>query len=70
MPAELAATPQAQLLAEASDPALYNIVELVYRSADVRGPVQGLRVLARTMNEHWQAGYADADDHLDTPRKS
>jgi NTE family protein len=60
MPAALAASPQARLLAEASDPALYNIVELVYRSPTYEGQYKDFEFSRRTMNEHWQAGYADA----------
>ena len=60
MPAGLAASPQALLLAEASDPALYNIVELVYRSPTYEGQYKDFEFSRRTMNEHWQAGHADA----------
>jgi NTE family protein len=60
MPPALAATPQAKLLAEASSRALYNIVELVYRSPTYEGQYKDFEFSRRTMNEHWQAGYADA----------
>jgi NTE family protein len=58
---ELAASPNARMLAEAADPALYNIVELVYRSATYEGQYKDVEFSRRTMSEHWQAGYADAD---------
>jgi NTE family protein len=64
MPAGLAASPQARLLAAASDPALYNIVELVYRSPTYEGQYKDFEFSRRTMNEHWQAGYADASTTL------
>ena len=64
MPPELAATPQARMLAEASDPALYNIVELVYRSPTYEGQSKDFEFSAKTMQEHWRAGYADADTTL------
>jgi len=64
MPAGLAATPQARLLAQASDPALYNIVELVYRSPTYEGQYKDFAFSRRTMQEHWQAGYADAAQTL------
>jgi NTE family protein len=64
MPPELAATPQARLLAEAADPALYNIVELVYRSPTYEGQSKDFEFSAQTMNDHWQAGYADASTTL------
>jgi NTE family protein len=60
MPPALAATPQAKLLAEASSRALYNIVELVYRSPTYEGQYKDFEFSRRTMTEHWQAGYADA----------
>jgi NTE family protein len=60
MPAELAATPQARLLAEAADPALYNIVELIYRSRSYESQYKDFEFSRRTMKEHWQAGYDDA----------
>jgi NTE family protein len=64
MPPELAATPQARLLAEAADPALYNIVELVYRSPTYEGQSKDFEFSAQTMNDHWQAGYTDATTTL------
>ena len=60
MPPALAATPQAKLLAEAADQALYNIVELIYRSPTYEGQYKDFEFSRRTMTEHWQAGYADA----------
>jgi NTE family protein len=64
MPAELAESPQARLLASASDPALYNIVELVYRSRTYEGQYKDVEFSRRTMEDHWQAGYKDADTTL------
>jgi NTE family protein len=60
MPAELAGTPQARLLAEASDSAVYNIVQLVYRSATYEGLSNDYEFSRRTMEEHWSAGHRDA----------
>ena len=67
MPAELAATPQARLLAAASDPAVYNIVQLVYRSATYEGQSKDYEFSRRTMEEHWQAGRRDAQTTLSHP---
>ena len=64
MPPGLAASPQARMLAEASDPALYNIVELVYRSPTCEGQCKDFEFSRRTMQDHWQAGYADAGETL------
>jgi NTE family protein len=64
IPADMAASPQAQLLAAAGDPARYNIIELVYRSATYEGQYKDVEFSRRTMNEHWQAGYKDAETTL------
>jgi NTE family protein len=67
MPPELAATPPAQLLAAACEPAVYNIVQLVYRSATYEGQSKDYEFSRRTMEEHWQAGYDDATTTLAHP---
>jgi NTE family protein len=67
MPPELAATPQAQLLARASDPAVYNIVQLVYRSPSYEGQSKDYEFSRRTMEEHWAAGLRDAEIALAHP---
>lgn len=67
MPPELAATHQAQLLAKASDPSVYNIVELVYHSPTYEGQSKDYEFSRRTMEEHWRAGYRDATKTLAHP---
>jgi NTE family protein len=67
MPRELAATPQAQLLAEASDQAVYNIVQLVYHSPTYEGESKDYEFSRRTMTDHWRAGYDDAGTTLAHP---
>jgi NTE family protein len=67
MPPELAATAQARTLAAASDPAVYNIVQLVYRSATYEGQSKDFEFSRRTMAEHWRAGYDDAAATLAHP---
>src|SRR3954451_24585564 len=67
MPPELAGTPQARMLAQASDPAVYNIVQLVYRSATYEGQSKDFEFSRRTMEEHWRAGYDDAASTLQHP---
>jgi NTE family protein len=64
MPPELAATPQAQLLARASDPSVYNIVQLVYRSPSYEGQSKDYEFSRRTMEDHWAAGRRDAEATL------
>ena len=68
MPAELAASPQARLLAKASDQAVYNIVQLVYRSPTYEGQSKDFEFSRRTMLEHWRAGYDDAGETLSHPQ--
>jgi NTE family protein len=67
MPVELAATPQAQLLRNACESAVYNIVQLIYRSAAYEGQSKDYEFSRRTMEDHWRAGYADATTTLAHP---
>lgn len=67
MPPELAASPQAQLLAKAADPAVYNIVQLVYRSPTYEGQAKDYEFSRRAMEEHWAAGLRDARRTLAHP---
>jgi len=67
LPPELADTPQARLLARASDPAVYNIVQLVYRSPSYEGQSKDYEFSRRTMEEHWAAGVRDAEITLSHP---
>jgi NTE family protein len=64
MPPELAATPQAKLLARAADPAVYNIVQLIYRSPAYEGHSKDYEFSRRAMEEHWAAGRRDAERTL------
>ena len=68
MPPELAATPQARALAMASDPAVYNIVQLIYRSPPYEGQSKDFEFSRRTMEEHWKAGLRDARATLAHPK--
>jgi NTE family protein len=67
MPPELAATPQAKLLAKATTPAVYNIVQLVYRSPTYEGESKDYEFSRQTMEEHWSAGHRDAMTTLAHP---
>src|SRR3546814_14583262 len=58
MPPELAATPEAKLLAAASDPSVYNIVHLIYRSPTYAGHSTDYEFSRQTMEDHWLAGSA------------
>ena len=67
MPPKLAKSEEARMLAAASDPALYNLVQLVYRSATYEGQSKDFEFSRRTMEEHWRAGYDDASTTLSHP---
>ena len=67
MPPELAATPQARMLATACDQAVYNIIQLVYHSPTYEAQSKDYEFSRRTMRDHWRAGYADADKTLQHP---
>jgi len=67
IPPKLAATAQAKLLAEASDPAVYNIVQLIYRTPTYEGQSKDYEFSRRTMEDHWRAGYRDASTTLAHP---
>ena len=59
LPPELAVTPLAKRLAKESDPAVYNIVQLIYRSPTYEGQSKDFEFSRQTMEEHWRAGYRD-----------
>ena len=67
MPDDLKMTPQAKMLAEASDPSVFNIVQLVYRSPTYEGQSKDYEFSRRTMEEHWRAGHRDAVKTLAHP---
>ncbi len=66
-PPELLETPEAKLLIRASDPAVYNIVQLIYRSQTYEGQSKDYEFSRRTMEDHWRAGRADAKKTLGHP---
>jgi NTE family protein len=67
MPPELARTPAAKLLAEASDPAVYNIVQLIYKSPGYEKQSKDYEFSRLTMEDHWRTGYENARDTLAHP---
>lgn len=67
LPEALRHSPQARLLAAASDPAVYNIVQLVYRSPTYEGQSKDYEFSRATMEEHWQAGLRDGVETLSHP---
>ena len=67
IPAKLAQSAPAKVLAAAADPALYSLVQLIYRSASYEGQSKDFEFSRRTMEEHWRAGYEDAATTLSHP---
>lgn len=60
LPPALRDTPEAQLLAAASDPAAYSIVQLIYHSPTYEGESKDYEFSRRTMEDHWRTGYENA----------
>jgi NTE family protein len=60
LPADLAPSPEAKLLTAAADPAVFNIVQLVYHSPTYERQSKDYEFSRRTMEDHWAAGYRDA----------
>jgi NTE family protein len=67
MPPELAATPAARHLADASDAAVYNIVQLIYRSPTYEQQSKDYEFSRWTMEDHWRTGYENACTTLSHP---
>ena len=64
LPPEVMSLPQAKTLAEASQPAVCKIVELVYRSPAYEDQAKDYEFSRRSMDDHWRAGYRDAKARL------
>ena len=54
-------------MAAAVDPALYNIVQLIYRSPAYERQSKDFDFSRRSMEDHWRAGYRDACTALSHP---
>ncbi|WP_223798327.1 DUF3734 domain-containing protein [Sphingomonas nostoxanthinifaciens] len=67
LPDALKATPEAILLEAASDPAVYNIVQLVYKSPTYEGQSKDYEFSRQTMLDHWRTGYENARTTLAHP---
>jgi NTE family protein len=60
LPDDLKKTAEYQLLEQATDHSIYNIVHLIYRAKHYEGDSKDYEFSRLTMEEHWQAGYNDA----------
>jgi len=67
IPPELRQTPEAELLAQAADNKVYNIVHLIYDAKRYEGSSKDYEFSRRTMEEHWKAGYSDMQRTLAYP---
>jgi NTE family protein len=64
---ELRQTPEAELLAEAADTKVYNIIHLIYHARNYEGASKDYEFSRRTMEEHWKTGYSDMERTLHHP---
>lgn len=64
---ELRQTPEAELLAQAADTKVYNIIHTIYRARRYEGASKDYEFSRRTMEEHWSSGYDDMKNTLEHP---
>jgi len=67
MSPELRQTPEAELLAQAADTKVYNIIHLIYHARNYEGASKDYEFSRRTMEEHWTTGYGDMEHTLRHP---
>ncbi|MEA2813865.1 MAG: hypothetical protein QOI93_1562, partial [Rhodospirillaceae bacterium] len=67
MAPELRQTPEAELLAQAADTKVYNIIHLIYHARNYEGASKDYEFSRRTMEEHWKTGYSDMERTLRHP---
>lgn len=59
LPERLRDTPEYALLNPEAGRNVYNIIQLIYRSKHYEGDSKDFEFSARSMNDHWAAGYSD-----------
>jgi len=59
LPEELQNAPELEVLRPAAHPAVYNIVQLIYRAKGYEGDSKDYEFSRQSMEEHWGAGYYD-----------
>lgn len=67
LPAELQECEEAKLLAAEADDKVCNIVHLIYRAKSYEGIAKDFEFSRRTMEEHWDSGYRNAQLTLADP---
>ena len=60
LPPDLKNSPEYALLEPIAERAVYNLVQLVYRSKQYEGDSKDYEFSRASMEEHWRAGYHDA----------
>jgi NTE family protein len=68
IPEELREGEDAKLLATAANDKVCNIVHLIYRAKKYEGAAKDFEFSRRTMEEHWNTGYANARETLSNPQ--
>lgn len=64
LPPELRDSAAAKVLDQSGDTRTYNIVHLIYRAKDYEGDTKDFEFSRLTMEEHWRAGFNDANRTL------
>jgi NTE family protein len=59
LPEALQNAPELEVLRPAAHPAVYNIIQLIYRAKGYEGDSKDYEFSRRSMKEHWSAGYYD-----------
>jgi NTE family protein len=59
LPRELAASPEAAILRPVTQPKVWNLIQLIYRSKEYEGDSKDYEFSRRSMEDHWRAGYHD-----------
>ena len=59
LPEDLQNVPELEVLRPAAHPAVYNIVQLIYRAKGYEGDSKDYEFSRQSMEEHWGAGYYD-----------
>jgi NTE family protein len=67
VPDTLRRDPNVRMMEEEADEKVWNIVHLIYRSKKYEGCAKDYEFSRRTMEEHWQSGYADTIRALSDP---
>ena len=68
VPDTLRKDPDVRMMVEEADEKVWNIVQLIYRSKKYEGCAKDYEFSRRTMEEHWQSGYADTIRALGNPK--